>query len=661
MTVSTVLPSALSKESAFDLAEDFLVAIAQAILDRMDDSLFSDFSVQGDAELADSVWTKWNRAANAAQKRQTLEIIARSSFSEFDELLERVEKTLGCSANSDLGQLLGNYLHLLPGCIRQACKRPSQPAGTVIPPGLKLEGWSDLLPLLPARMTRFQPGDRPWAVGEWELEELIEQGPHGEVWKARNLKDETAPPVALHFFHHSSARSYVQKSGAGALRQVQQLGDVTGLLRLQEIHDLSDPPCLQYAYVDAAPMPALMQEWKERGLTPDAWHVAELIRQLAGLLGQLHTRTPALVHRHLRPKHILFKAKASGGWVCKLANLGLGPWAAHGGDDSADGNPYVSPEQFRGDDPRPQDDVYALGVLWHQLLIGDLTRPRPGGASWRRRLGRLHVPPEIIGLLECCFDDDLGERPADGLDLAKRISNLTSRSKASPPRPTAPGIRVPLVNSIGMPIVSLRAGTFWMGSAIDEPGRCAQEYLRHETTLTAPFHLSATPVTVAQFERVLGRNPAPGSRADHPVTQVSWQDAEAFCQALSALPEEQNAGRMYRLPTEAEWEYACRAGTGGPYGYGPFLPPHQACFASAAPPPVGSYAPNGFGLYDMHGAVWEWCADVCSGNPAGALRPLRGGSWRTDAAACRAASRLVLPATARADDAGFRVVMEQVK
>src|SRR5439155_22877698 len=110
--------------------------------------------------------------------------------------------------------------------------------------------------------------------------------------------------------------------------------------------------------------------------------------------------------------------------------------------------------------------------------------------------------------------------------------------------------------------------------------------------------------------------------------------------------------------TETEWECACRAGAVGAFSFGALLPPNQACCAAQASARVGRCAPNAYGLYDMHGNVWEWCADVSPGNPAGALRVLKGGSWRCAAAACRAASRYALPSSARADDVGFRVVME---
>jgi formylglycine-generating enzyme required for sulfatase activity len=383
---------------------------------------------------------------------------------------------------------------------------------------------------------------------------------------------------------------------------------------------------------------------------------------MATALGHLHRRQQPIVHRHLWPGQILVSARNRGGWRCRIADLGLGPWSSPTLTSPAQ-NPYASPEQRRDKPPQPQDDVFALGVLWYQLLVGNLDQPRPGGSSWRRRLTRQGAPPELIELVEACFDDDVAERPADGLVLADRIHKLARRPK--PLTQNGAHRLVPaVINTLGMAFVPVPGGTFWMGSDFSEPGRERNEYIRHEMTLDRDFQLSVTPVTQRQFELVMLRNPAKfaaeqGGSPEHPVENVSWHEAEEFCQRLSAMPDELQARRRYRLPTEAEWERACRAGTSTSYSFGAILPPSQACCAAQAPARVGRFAPNGYGLFDMHGNVWEWCDDVYPGNPAGAMRVLRGGSWRSCAASCRSAARQGLPSAARADDVGFRVVMEQ--
>ena len=150
----------------------------------------------------------------------------------------------------------------------------------------------------------------------------------------------------------------------------------------------------------------------------------------------------------------------------------------------------------------------------------------------------------------------------------------------------------------------------------------------------------------------------------------------AFCRQLSEMEEEKKAGRVYRLPTEAEWEYACRAGTTTPFSPGPALALGQANFADRRPAggrttKVGSFAASPWGLCDMHGNVWEWCADRFgpayyrdspaqdpSGPEAGDWGVVRGGSWHSASADCRSARRKGVPLGSRRNDTGFRVVLE---
>ena len=159
-------------------------------------------------------------------------------------------------------------------------------------------------------------------------------------------------------------------------------------------------------------------------------------------------------------------------------------------------------------------------------------------------------------------------------------------------------------NSIGIRLKLLPAGTFWMGEDLDA----------HKVTLTQPFYLGVYEVTQEQYERVMGKNPSNFKGPQNPVEKVSWDDAVEFCRKLSELPEEKAAGRIYRLPTEAEWEYACRAGTTTKYSFGDSESElgEYGWFdknSDRKTHPVGQKQPNKWGLYDMHGNVWEWCSD----------------------------------------------------
>jgi uncharacterized protein (TIGR02996 family) len=256
-------------------------------------------------------------------------------------------------------------------------------------------------------------------------------------------------------------------------------------------------------------------------------------------------------------------------------------------------------------------------------------------------------------------------------------------------------------NSIGMRFVLIPAGTFLMGSPPEEEERNEDEAL-HEVRITRPFWLGVHPVTQGQWKAVMGSNPSWFSR-DHggkndvngvsdadldlfPVETVSWEDAQEFLKKLAALNDEAKNGREYRLPSEAEWEYSCRGGADVKY---PFclarptssLSSAQANFDGNHPDGgaeegpylertcrVGNYEANPFGLFDMHGNVWEWCHDWYgdytvepatdpSGPSRGSYRVSRGGSWINAAWRCRAALRFWDGPEDRLNYLGFRVAL----
>ncbi|MEA5597381.1 formylglycine-generating enzyme family protein [Rivularia sp. UHCC 0363] len=248
-----------------------------------------------------------------------------------------------------------------------------------------------------------------------------------------------------------------------------------------------------------------------------------------------------------------------------------------------------------------------------------------------------------------------------------------------------------LSEAVSLEMVAIPAGRFLMGSPNDEPERRDSESPQHEVTVST-FFMSKYPVTQAQWnvvaglpqvERELEIDPSSFKGADRPVEKVSWLDASEFCARLSQL-----TGKEYRLPTEAEWEYACRAGTTTPFHFGETITPDLANsnwyptynkirvtkekdFEGTTP--VGQFAvANAFGLYDMHGNVWEWCVDQWYSNYEGAPTDgsawigetpseqayyvLRGGSWNIDPRNCRSAARDRYDARFRALNFGFRVV-----
>jgi formylglycine-generating enzyme required for sulfatase activity len=213
-------------------------------------------------------------------------------------------------------------------------------------------------------------------------------------------------------------------------------------------------------------------------------------------------------------------------------------------------------------------------------------------------------------------------------------------------------------------------GTFLMGSPPGEEGRepyQGADETQHRVTLTRGFFLGVHPVTQAQWKEVMGNNPSHFKEKTLPVEQVSWDDCREFCRQLS-----ERDGKRYRLPTEAEWEYACRAGTTTPFHFGETISTDQANYHGnytygsgkkgqyrQKTTPVGTFPANGWGLFDMHGNVWEWWEDwygsyheSCITDPKspdnGTARVLRGGSWGSLPGWCRSAFR-------NHDEPGFRI------
>jgi len=247
-----------------------------------------------------------------------------------------------------------------------------------------------------------------------------------------------------------------------------------------------------------------------------------------------------------------------------------------------------------------------------------------------------------------------------------------------------------LGKGVTMKFVLIPAGKFRMGSAVSAEELAKQyetkaeyykdEHPQHQVRITKPFYMGVTAVTQAQWKAVMNTQPWEGKTHvkqgnDYPVTYVSWEDATAFCDALS-----RRAGKSVRLPTEAQWEYACRAGTTTKYCFGDDdtkLGDYAWYYKNARhvgeeyAHRVAQKKPNAWGLYDMHGNVWEWCADwygasYYAGSPGvdpqgpsgGKYRVLRGGTWLSDVRNCRTAIRFWYAPDGRARCVyGFRVAV----
>ena len=244
----------------------------------------------------------------------------------------------------------------------------------------------------------------------------------------------------------------------------------------------------------------------------------------------------------------------------------------------------------------------------------------------------------------------------------------TGRAKIEAAPGAAKGLTLDLGGGVAMNFAAIPAGKFMMGSPDSEKGRAKEEGPQHEVTLSQPFYMSATEVTQAQYAAVTGDQPPDPKEAAVPATGVSWEGAVAFCRKLS-----EKTGKAVRLPTEAEWEYACRAGTQARFSFGDAdggLGDYAWYGANSGfgTHPAGQRKPSAWGLYDMHGNVGEWCADWFGpypagpvtdpqGPPSGKQRIVRGGSWYYPADGCRAANRIRFAPGEGFPCIGFRVMV----
>ena len=253
------------------------------------------------------------------------------------------------------------------------------------------------------------------------------------------------------------------------------------------------------------------------------------------------------------------------------------------------------------------------------------------------------------------------------------------RSRPRKVQLVGPAVAIGLGKSVKLELVRINPGTFMMGSPDDDPDHDISEGPVHSVTISKPFYMGKFEITQAQWGVIRGNQSSSNVGDEFPADGVSWGDATNWCKEMST-----KLGVVIRLPTEAEWEYACRAGASTRFAFGTHLTARQANLNTGDPKStvgkttkVGSYKPNAFGLYDMHGNVWEWCQDTLHDDyekaPADGSawvdlanqfnRARRGGSWNDPASACRSAVRWGSPGSEKEPDmrneqVGFRVVVE---
>ncbi len=419
----------------------FLRFVAKSALNAVGGGVAGDFAVEFLPDMARDVWDWWRRGRKPEEMRAELQQLAQAPAEEIRVAIAAVAAEAAADRPPEVQKALSIYLEQIPGVIRQSLRRPADPGGQTVPAGLEFDRPENLLRFLPARLPRFKPGDRPPGVGDWELVELLGVGGFGEVWKAVNPHVPSAAPVALKFCLDGVA-ARVLRNEAAILDRVMRHGRHPGIVELRHTYLNCDPPCLEYEYVEGGDLSGVIRSWHGNvgpslaasGVNPVLGHATRLLRDLAGVVAFAHGK--GIVHRDLKPANVLVQRGPDGRLAVRVADFGIGAVAARRALTASRGQSgretaflatavrgshtplYASPQQMRGDDADPRDDVHALGVLWYQMLTGDLSAGRPGGTRWSRRLAEQGMADKLLDLLSSCFEDEPSDRPADAAALA---------------------------------------------------------------------------------------------------------------------------------------------------------------------------------------------------------------------------------------------------
>jgi hypothetical protein len=337
-------------------------------------------------------------------------------------------------------QALTDFLIQMPDCARRSLRSSN---GVTIPSRLQLRSAHDLLPFLPNRLPQFRAGDRPLKGVDRELISLLGIGGFGEVWKARNPFQKNDAPVALKFCTNSQTVPFLRNE-AVLLDRVKRAGSQPGIVKLLQTYLSAEIPCLEYEFIEGGDFAGLIRSWHNSGQKPSAIKASQVILELAEIVGVAHRM--GIVHRDLKPANILVQ-QCNNRIHLKVTDFGIGDLTARLALDAVrkSGNSsrstgkgdipqalrgahtplYASPQQLHGKPPSPHDDVYALGVIWYQVLTGQLDTGAPTGRQWKQ-----DVPEPLAELLESCVEQDENARPADANVLAADLKKYLERNKS---------------------------------------------------------------------------------------------------------------------------------------------------------------------------------------------------------------------------------------
>ena len=554
-------------------------------------------------------------------------------------------------------------------------------------------------------------------AGHYKVTQLLsDKGGFGKTYQVEDLYDNNKVKVLKVLTLNIAKAVELFQQEAAVLKQLRHPGIPQGDGYIEFFPKNSQNPlhCFVMQYIEGMDLEEYLGQ---RGRSIDQKMALKWLKEIAEILQVVHGEN--FFHRDIKPSNIMLQPNG------KLALIDFGTVREMTGTYMAKQNSgaitkissagFTPPEQ-ENNRAVPQSDFFALGRTFVYLLTGKLPTDPAIYDSYNNELKwrgfAKEISPQLADLIDELMAGKASQRPDNPGVILQRLADIEYQLYPPPkPIPTIPPTVVSspfprgvggdsfsfevvkvnyrgnivkrenhqaeyvtedLGNGVTLDMVYVPGGAFTMGSPKTEKGRFNREGTQHSVTVPA-FFMAKYPVTQAQWQAVMGNNPSYFKGANRPVENVTWHDAVEFCQKLS-----QKTGRAYRLPSEAEWEYACRAGTTTPFCFGETITPDLANYIGCLfwkcrwkTTDVGIFPPNAFGLYDMHGNVWEWCADHWHKNYNGAptdgsawisggnsnLRLLRGGSWNDLPRNCRSACRNCNSPGGRYCNFGFRIAV----
>ncbi|OBQ44142.1 MAG: serine/threonine protein kinase [Aphanizomenon flos-aquae WA102] len=535
--------------------------------------------------------------------------------------------------------------------------------------------------------------------GRYRPIKILGEGGFGRTFQALDEKRLNTPCVIKQFLPQQAGSIALQKATElfkQESKRLQELGKHPQIPDLLAFFPEDGRLYLIQEFIDGQ---NLLQELQNKGTLKEP-EIKTILEKLLPVLQFIHDNQ--VIHRDIKLENII---KSKNGTLF-LIDFGVskettGSILTRVG--TITGTPgFAPPEQFRGI-VYHSSDLYSLAVTCVRLLTGHLQEINGVDKlfdtntmqwQWQKYVS---VSQELKDVLETMLQDIPANRYQSATEVLAALSNTKARvrqqvSPHSSKQSIYSPINIPklpentpldtftedLGKGVKLEMIAIPGGTFLMGSPENEVERFSDESPQHEVTVPG-FFIGKYQLTQLQYQTIMGTNPSYFKGDNRPVEGVCWEDAVKFCQKLN----HRTLGN-YRLPSEAEWEYACRAGTKTPFHFGDNVTTDLVNYNGNYPYPsapkgkyreqttdVGIFPPNAFGLYDMHGNVWEWCEDERHENYINAptdgsswqsrislgQKVLRGGCWHDYARYCRSACRLKSPCCSRNYFYGFRVVL----